>query len=94
VKAEKRRQTIGPTAVDIRMMLDATTGDSEAETRDHAMVLTFYDLGLRVSELCGLNLQETDLARGSTWIRGKGRRERELVPLPAVVIDAVKCYLR
>jgi site-specific recombinase XerC len=36
-----------------------------------------------VSELCGLNLQDTDLERGSTWILGKGRRERELVPLPS-----------
>jgi site-specific recombinase XerC len=37
-------------------------------------------LGLRVSELCGLNLEDTDLERGNTWIKGKGRRERELVP--------------
>jgi integrase/recombinase XerC len=93
VKAEKRRQTTGPAVEDIRRMLAATSGDSEAETRDYAIVLVFYCLGLRVSELCGLNLEETDLTRGSTWIKGKGRNERELVPLPAVVVTAIRRYL-
>lgn len=54
----------------------------------------FYCVGLRVSELCGLTLQETDLARGTTWIRGKGRKEKELVPLPATLIAALRAYLK
>lgn len=93
VRAERRRQTAGPTVADVRRMLAATAGDTEAETRDAAIVLAFYCLGLRVSELCGLMLQDTDLDRGSTWILGKGRRERELIPLPAVVIAAIRRYL-
>jgi integrase/recombinase XerC len=59
----------------------------------YAIVLTFFCVGLRVSELCGLTLQETDLARGSTWIKGKGRTEKELVPLPAAVVNAIRAYL-
>lgn len=94
MKAEKRRQTAGPTIADIRTMLLATSGESEAETRDYAIVMAFYCLGLRVSELCGLNLHDTDLARGNTWIMGKGRRERELIPLPAPVIEAIRRYLK
>src|SRR4051794_10369557 len=86
VKAEKRRVTAGPTIADVRRMLDASRGDSEAETRHYAIVMAFFCLGLRVSELCGLTLQETDLARGTVWIKGKGRREKELVPLPAPVV--------
>lgn len=77
----------------IRRMLEATTGAGETETRDFAIVVTLYCLGLRVSELCGLNLEETDLARATTWIRGKGRRERELVPLPTAVVGALRRYL-
>lgn len=46
-----------------------------------------------LSELCGLRLEETDLARGTTWVLGKARRERELVPLPDVVVDALRRYL-
>jgi integrase/recombinase XerC len=94
VKAEKRRDTRGPSVSDVRRMLEATAGDTEGETRDYVIVLTFYCLGLRVSELCGLTLQETDLARGTTWIEGKGRREKELIPLPEAVVAALRRYLR
>jgi integrase len=93
VKAERRRVTTGPRVEDVRRMLEATAGDTDAETRAAAIVVTFYCLGLRVSELCGLNLEETDLARGTTWIRGKGRREKELVPLPGPVVEALRRYL-
>ena len=93
VRGERRRDTRGPTVDDIRGMLQATAGDTETETRDYAIVVTLFCLGLRVSELCGLNLEETDLARGTVWIRGKGRRERELVPLPNVVVEALRRYL-
>jgi integrase/recombinase XerC len=94
VKAEKRRKTMGPQVADVRRMLEATSGDTEVHTRDYAIVLTFYCLGLRVSELCGLNIEETDLTRGTTWIKGKGRREKELLPLPAPVVEAIRRYLR
>jgi integrase/recombinase XerC len=93
VKAEKRRDTRGPSIADVQRMLAATTGDTEAETRDYAIVTVLFCLGLRVSELCGLNLEDTDLERGSTWIKGKGRRERELIPLPALVVPAIRRYL-
>lgn len=93
VKGERRRQTAGPSVEDIQRMLAATSGDTEAQTRDYAIVVVFYCLGLRVSELCGLNLQDTDLDKGSTWIKGKGRRERELVPLPSQAVQAIQRYL-
>jgi integrase/recombinase XerC len=93
VKAERRRDVRGPSVDDVKRLLAATAGDTEAETRDRAIVLVFYCLGLRVSELCGLTLEETDLTRGSTWILGKGRKEKELVPLPAAVVEAIRSYL-
>ncbi len=94
VKAERRRDTRGPAVEDIRRMLAATAADTEQATRDAAIVVTLFCLGLRVSELCGLRLEETDLARATTWIRGKGRRERERIPLPDAVVEALRRYLR
>jgi len=93
LKAEKRRRTAGPTIADVRRLLEATCKDNEAETRAYAIIITFFCVGLRVSELCGLNYEETDLRRRTTWIKGKGKREKELVPLPASVIDAICRYL-
>ena len=93
IKAEKRRDTRGPTVDQVRAMLDACTADTEEDTRDHAIVSTLFCCGLRVSELCGLNLEETDLARGTALIKGKGRREKERIPLPAAVVTALRRYL-
>lgn len=93
-RIERRRDTAGPTVAQIQQMLDATSGDTEAETRDFAIVTTFFVLGLRVSELCGMNLQDCDFKAGNAWILGKGRRERELVPLPHTVVEALRRYLR
>lgn len=93
LKPEQRRETRGPSVDEVRQMLAVTSGDTEAETRDAAILMTFYCLGLRVSELCGLNLEDTDLSRGTTWITGKARFEREPVPLPASVVEAIRRYL-
>lgn len=57
-------------------MLEAIAGDTETEVRDFAITVRLYCLGLRVLGLCGLQLEETDLPRGTVWIRGKGRKER------------------
>jgi integrase/recombinase XerC len=93
LKGEKRRKTNGPPMEVVSRMLAVTSGEGERETRDYAILVTFVCLGLRVSELCGLTREDTDLVAGNTWIRGKGRRERELVPCPPLVCDAVKKYL-
>ena len=94
LRAERRRDVRGPSVDNVRQLLAATSGDTEAETRDYAIIVAFFCLGLRVNELCGLNLEDTDLDRGNTWVKGKGRRERELVPLPAVVVSALRAYLK
>jgi len=60
--------------------------------RDRAIFELLYGCGLRVSELCGLDLE--DLDRGERWlrVRGKGRKERQ-APLPGKAADALERYL-
>ena len=93
LKAERRRDVQGPNLAAVRELLAAMNDDTEADTRDAAIVLTFICLGLRVSELCRLNLEDANLDCGNVWVKGKGRRERELVPVPQPVVDAIKRYL-
>jgi hypothetical protein len=47
VKAERRRDTRGPAVEDIRRMLAATAGDTETATRDAAIVVVLFALGLQ-----------------------------------------------
>src|SRR5437667_11026945 len=71
-------------------MLEATSRHTEAETRDAAIVTTLYCCGLRVSEIGGLDWQDLDLGRGQGWLKGKGRREKELFVLPAAAVESIR----
>lgn len=44
--------------------------------RDHLILEFLFGTGVRVSELCGIKLEEVSLAKASMLVRGKGRRER------------------
>jgi site-specific recombinase XerD len=62
--------------------------------RDLAMMRCMSDLGLRVSEVVSLTLDDIDWRRGVVTIRfDKGRRGRAL-PLPAQLGRAITAYLR
>jgi integrase/recombinase XerC len=48
------------------------------ELRDKAVVELLYAAGLRVSELCGLDRADLDLAARTVTVLGKGNRQRRL----------------
>jgi len=59
-------------------------------TRDKAIFYLLYACGIRVSELCGLNLSHVgDL---EVRVKGKGGKER-IVPIAKAAIDAIDAYL-
>ena len=60
--------------------------------RDRAMLEMLYATGLRVSELCALELQGLNLDAGVVRVLGKGRKER-LVPVGRSAIAAITEYL-
>ncbi len=60
--------------------------------RDQAMLQVLYASGLRVSELCGLELGDLHLDAGFLAAFGKGKKRR-LVPMGAVARDHVARYL-
>lgn len=61
--------------------------------RDDALVEILYGSGLRVSELCGLDLDSIDLASGTVTVWGKGGKERR-VPLSQAAMEALVEWLR
>lgn len=58
--------------------------------RNYCILMFLLNLGLRVSELCGLNLNS--IQDNSLKVIGKGNKERD-VPLNRVCIEALKDYL-
>ncbi|WP_084464041.1 tyrosine recombinase XerC [Microtetraspora fusca] len=64
--------------------------DGPKELRDIAMLELLYATGMRVGELCGLDVDDVDRDRNTVRVLGKGRKER-VVPfgLPALrALDA------
>lgn len=61
--------------------------------RDRAVLELLYGSGVRVSELCGLDLPALDLDAGSARVLGKGNKER-IVPLGGPCTAALRAYLR
>lgn len=77
---------------EMERLLAAPSGGDAYAIRDRAMLELFYSSGLRISELCGLSLQQIDLDHGFVRVFGKGAKER-VVPLGAKARDAVQVYL-
>ena len=73
-------------------LLAAPAGGDAYSLRNRAMLELFYSSGLRISELCGLTLQQIDLEHGFVRVFGKGAKER-VVPLGGQARDAVQTYL-
>ncbi|WP_438352759.1 tyrosine recombinase XerC [Microbacterium sp. CJ88] len=74
-----------------RMASAAASGDPLA-LRDHAILELLYGAGIRVSELCGLDVDDLDLDRATARVLGKGAKER-VVPFGSPAVRAVQAYL-
>ena len=60
--------------------------------RDDAILEILYGSGLRVSELCSLDVDSLDLAAQALRVWGKGSKERR-VPLGEPTVDALEAWL-
>lgn len=77
------------TLEDALELLNAVDGPNKE--RDYCILTLFLNCGMRLSELCGINLSDIR-ADGTLRLLGKGNKER-VVYLNAACTDAIKAYL-
>jgi len=86
------------TVADASLAMDAMAArvgeeDGPISKRDAAMLEILYASGARVSELCGLNLEDIDYARSTIRVLGKGNKERT-IPIGNPAMRALEAWLK
>ena len=79
------------TAID-SMATRAAEFDTPAAIRDVALVELLYATGARVSEVCGLDIEDLDFHRNTIRVLGKGNKER-MIPMGAPAVKALNTYI-
>ena len=78
---------------DMERMLCATAqGESWQEMREHAILQLFYETGIRLSELVGLNDEDVDFGRMAIKVTGKRSKQR-IVPIGQGLADSLRRYM-
>lgn len=78
---------------EVDALIEACDVSQREGQRNRAMMETLYSCGLRVSELCGLKLQDLYLDQGFIKVTGKGSKQR-LVPVSHKAIHEIELYMQ
>src|SRR5699024_3453365 len=88
-----RRLPHAPDSDAVARMLDgAVDADDPVGLRDRAILEVLYASGIRVSELCGLDVDDLDSGRGTVRVLGKGNKERT-APMGTPALRALADWL-
>jgi integrase/recombinase XerC len=79
-------------ASDVDILCGLPPDDDPVGIRDRALIELLYGCGLRVAELCGLDLGDVDLNSQTVRVTGKGDKERQ-VPMGDMATLAIDHYV-
>jgi integrase/recombinase XerD len=77
---------------EVSSLLTAPDPELATGTRDRAMLELLYSSGLRVTELCRLEISDLNASLGVIRVVGKGNKQR-MVPAGAAALEAISAYL-
>jgi integrase/recombinase XerC len=69
----------GPATANAAGPATATAVAMAADRRDDAVLELLYGSGMRVAELCGLDVDDIDIQRGVVTVTGKGSKQRQVL---------------
>jgi len=93
-KVKPYRDTKGPGKSNFEKMLDVVSGGDPKSVRDYAMLRLFYDLGLRVSEVVNLDIEDYLRSEKILNVLGKGHKDKTTLHLPESTCSAIDSWLR
>ena len=79
-------------AAQMGSLAEAPPVETPLGLRDRAMIELLYSSGLRVTEICSLEISDLLEDRGIVRVTGKGNKQR-LVPVGRTALEAVRRYL-
>jgi integrase/recombinase XerC len=77
---------------DMRGLLVVTSGQRFVDLRNRALIWMYYDTGVRLAEMAGMQLTDIDMNNETVKVRGKGDKER-IVRMGKVTQKALLTYL-
>ncbi|MFP7364571.1 tyrosine recombinase XerC [Corynebacterium callunae] len=75
-----------------RFVENAGSANETEYLRDSAILELLYATGMRVAELCGLDIKDVDQSRQMVRVLGKGNKER-VIPFGAAALNALQRWL-
>lgn len=75
-----------------RLLDDTLTDDSWQGRREHVIIQLFYETGIRLSELVGLNVEDVDFSRKTIKVTGKRNKQR-IIPIGDGLAQNLKEYV-
>jgi integrase/recombinase XerC len=96
VKSQAYRDTRGPGVSGVAKAKGVATShrDDMKAARDVAIMRLLYDMALRRSEVCSLDVEHVDVHTSRIAALRKGKREREWRPMPPQTLRAVQAWMK
>ncbi len=92
--ATRLPEVLKPNELDALLQSDDESKDPKwKQVRDTAMFELLYGSGLRVSEVCGLNLADIEMKAQALVVWGKGNKQRR-VPMSDPAVAVLKMWLK
>lgn len=75
-----------------RLLDDASAPTTWQEARNRLIMQLFYETGIRLSELVGLNESDVDFGRKAIKVTGKRNKQR-IIPIGDGLLESLKAYM-
>ena len=77
---------------EVNALAEAADDSTDIGRRNRAIIEVLYGSGLRVSELCALEMNRIHLSEAVLTVLGKGKKER-MVPMSPEAVERIRMYL-